>query len=166
MAGRWSPCIAATVRSWPRRLPRWCVTRPGCRWTEADDGARSASKGCCLTFAHLCCLMRSIMNEQEKNIDRFRNRLAAVLVLRHATMLATAWVFLWGTVVLLLRATAGTSNELLLWGLAVLPLTLAGGFALARRQIPSRSAVRALLDGQNHCGGVLMAAEETEVGRW
>ncbi len=106
------------------------------------------------------------MSEQEKNIERFRVRVALLLVCKHATTLATIWVFLWGTVVLLLRAIAGVSNEVLLWGLAGLPLGVVAAFFIARRQLPNRSAVRSLLDGHNHCGGLLMAADELDVGAW
>src|SRR5258708_1634836 len=106
------------------------------------------------------------MSEQEKNIERFRGQVALLLVCKHATAIATAWVFLWGTVVLLLRAIAGVGNEVLLWGLAGLPLAVVIAWFVARRQLPGRSAVRSLLDGHNHCGGLLMAAEEVDVGLW
>src|SRR5262249_37216186 len=43
---------------------------------------------------------------------------------------------------------------------------IVAGAVLARRSLPSPQAVRSLLDGHNHCGGLLMAAEEVEVGPW
>jgi hypothetical protein len=106
------------------------------------------------------------MSEQEKNIDRFRGQVAFLLVCKHATALATVWAFLWGMLVLLLRASAGVGNEVLLWGLAGLPLAVVIAYFLTRRQLPQRSAIRSLLDGHNHCGGLLMAAEEMDVGSW
>jgi hypothetical protein len=106
------------------------------------------------------------MSEQERNIDRFRGQLALVLTCKHAAALATGWAFFWGTIVLMLRATLGTPNEILLWGLVGLPLAVAIGAVLAQRSLPSPQAIRSLLDGHNHCGGLLMASEEVPLGRW
>lgn len=106
------------------------------------------------------------MSDQERDIDRFRGRLGLVLTCKYAVALATAWAFLWGTVVLVLRASVGTPNELLLWGLAGVPVAVLVGSFLAIRRLPSPRAVRSLLDGHNHCGGLLMAADEVEVGQW
>jgi hypothetical protein len=106
------------------------------------------------------------MSEQETNIERFRGQLAFLLVCKHTIALATVWAFLWGTVVLLLRATAGVGNEVLLWGLTGLPVAAVIALFIARRQLPGPSAVRSLLDGHNQCGGLLMAADEVDVGSW
>src|SRR5262245_49360649 len=106
------------------------------------------------------------MTTPERHIDGFRRRLATLLTLKHTLTLLAGWAFVWGSVVLVLRATAGTPREPLLWGLAGVPAALAGAMWLARRQVPPRSAVRALLDQHNGCGGVLMAAEERELGAW
>src|SRR5438093_10687694 len=54
----------------------------------------------------------------------------------------------------------------LLWCLAGVPLVLVPALLLARRQTPSRSAVRALLDRHNALGGMLMAGAELPLGRW
>src|SRR5947209_553233 len=106
------------------------------------------------------------MDTPEQLIDRFRRKLAALLVVKHAATWLTGWAFLWGTAVLVLRAGAGTPRPLLLWGLAGVPLALVPALLLARRQTPARPAVRALLDRHNALGGVLMAGAELPLGRW
>ncbi len=106
------------------------------------------------------------MSDQDTNIDRFRTRIALILTCKHAALLATIWTFGLGTLVLILRAAFGVSNEVLLWGLLGLPLTLVAGFVIACGEVPSHTAVRSLLDNHNHCGGLLMAQEEVDVGAW
>src|SRR5213080_1556034 len=100
------------------------------------------------------------MSTPEQLVDGFRRRLAALLAVRHAAAWLTGWGFLWGTAVLVLRSAAGTPRPLLLGGLAGVPLALVPALLLARRQTPSRQAVRALLDRHNALGGVLMAGAE------
>jgi hypothetical protein len=107
-----------------------------------------------------------VMDLQDKSIRRFRRQLAALLVLKYALPLATAWGFLWGTAVLVLRAAAGAERTPLLWGLLGLAVCLAAGLALARRRMPAAAAIRALLDEQSGCGGLLMAGAEQELGGW
>src|SRR5262249_8229913 len=106
------------------------------------------------------------MSDHERAVRRVRRNLAVVLTLKYAVGLATLWAFLWGTVVLVLRAEVGTPREPLLWGLAGLPITVALSVERARRRLPPLGTLRALLDGQGHCGGLLMAGEETELGQW
>jgi hypothetical protein len=106
------------------------------------------------------------MSEPEKVIDRLRFWLAGLLVLKHGVPLLTAWAFLWGAAVLVLRATLGVPPWPLLWGLAAAPLAIAPAFFVAARRLPGRTALRALLDRRSGCGGLLMAAEEQHLGRW
>ena len=106
------------------------------------------------------------MSEPEKVIDRLRFRLAGLLVLKHGVRLLTAWAFLWGAAVLVLRATRGTPSLPLLWGLAAAPLAVLPALVLAPRRLPGRTAVRALLDRRSGCGGLLMAGEEQDLGPW
>jgi hypothetical protein len=106
------------------------------------------------------------MTDHEQAMGRLRRRLALALLLKHALAFFTVWAFLWGTAVLVLRLTAGTSPLVLLWGLAAVPVL--GGLAVvpARRRQPSPTAVRALLDRASGCGGLLLAAAEHDLGRW
>ncbi len=84
------------------------------------------------------------MSADEKTISAFMFRVAALLVLKHALSCITAWGFLWGTAVLVLRAAVGTPRYPILWGLvgiapaAGLALLLTRQVRLDRVQQPSR----------------------------
>ncbi len=106
------------------------------------------------------------MDLQNKAIHRFRRQLAVLFILKYALPLATLWGFLWGTAVLILRAAVGVERRPLLWGLTGFAVCLAAGLLLARRRMPSATAIRALLDEQSGCGGLLMAGAEQELGHW
>ncbi len=62
--------------------------------------------------------------------------------------------------------SAGVERTPLLWGLAGLAVCVGAAVVLARRRLPAGSAIRALLDEQSGCGGLLMAGEEQELGAW
>ncbi|MFN8004252.1 MAG: hypothetical protein U0X75_24935 [Acidobacteriota bacterium] len=100
----------------------------------------------------------------EHLINRFLRQLLALLTLKHALLLSAGWCFAWGLAVLLLRVVAGTPRKPLLWGALGLLAVAVVAWLLARRELPARSSVRALLDGQNDCGGLLMAAESAALG--
>jgi hypothetical protein len=102
----------------------------------------------------------------EQSVSRLRRQIALALILKQSLIAVTAWAFLWGTVVLVLRAALGTSPLLLAWGLLGAPVLAGLLAARALRRLPSRSAVRALLDRAGGCGGLLMAAEELPLGDW
>lgn len=106
------------------------------------------------------------MDLPDKTIRRFRRHLAMLFVLKYALPLATAYAFIWGTVVLALRAAAGVERGPLLWGLIGLAGCAVTAFLMARRRLPSETAIRALLDEQSGCGGLLMAGAEQELGGW
>jgi hypothetical protein len=106
------------------------------------------------------------MDHSDKAIRRFRRHVAMLLVLKYTLPVATAWAFAWGIAVLGLRAAAGMERLPLLWGLAGLAAILALGVLHTRRHWPSATAVRALLDEQSGCGGILMAGAEQELGGW
>ncbi|HWG41371.1 MAG TPA: hypothetical protein VN688_01200 [Gemmataceae bacterium] len=106
------------------------------------------------------------MNLHDKAIRRFRRHLAALFILKYALPLATVWAFVWGIAVLALRAAVGVERRPLLWGLMGLAGCVAAAVVLARRRLPSDTAVRALLDEQSGCGGLLMADGEQELGGW
>jgi hypothetical protein len=102
----------------------------------------------------------------EKAVTRFRLRLALALALKYGLAAAAAWAFAWGTAVLVLRAAYDVPRPALLWGLAALPAAVGPAVWLALRRLPSRAAVRALLDRHSGCGGLLMAAGEAPLGAW
>ncbi len=106
------------------------------------------------------------MSGQDLLIRSFRQRLAVILFCRQSLGMTTVWLFLWGTVVLALRASLGMTQQPLLWGLAGLVPCVGGAWLLARRQVPSVSVVRALLDREGRHGGLLMAGGEGPLGEW
>lgn len=106
------------------------------------------------------------MSNHESAIDRFRRRVVFLLVVKYGLALATVWAFLWGTIVLVLRATLAVPRPTLLWGLVGVVLALVPAILMALRRLPSRSAVRALLDQHGHYGGLLMAGEDHDVRPW
>jgi hypothetical protein len=106
------------------------------------------------------------MSAHEQAVRRFRRRLAAVLSVKQTLSLATAWLFLWGTVVLALRAALGTERLPLLWGLAGLVPCGAVALVTTRRRLPGLTVIRALVDQQSHSGGLVMAGAECSLGRW
>lgn len=50
--------------------------------------------------------------------------------------------------------------------MAGVPIALVLATVLVRREIPTHSAIRAFLDRQSECGGLLMAAEDVRLGNW
>jgi hypothetical protein len=105
------------------------------------------------------------MDLQNQAIQQFRRRLTVLLVLKYALPLATLWGFIWGTAVIALRAS-GMERKPLLWGLMGLAACLTAALLRARRQMPPETTIRALLDEQSGCGGLLMAGAEQELGAW
>jgi hypothetical protein len=106
------------------------------------------------------------MTAHDMAVRELRSRLVVLLVFRQVLGFATVWLFVWGTAVLALRAALGTPRLPLLWGLAGLAPCGVLAYLLARRRFPATGAVRALLDGQGRCGGLLMAGAEQPLGAW
>src|SRR5262245_6265447 len=106
------------------------------------------------------------MSHDEQLVGRFYNHLTRWLVLRQSIVAITVWAFLWGTAILILKATQGTSISTLLWGALGLPIALGVAAWMALRGLPDRSAVRAMLDARGECGGLLMAGAECDLGEW
>jgi hypothetical protein len=102
----------------------------------------------------------------ERAISRFTRRLALLLTLKHSIALIAAWSFAWGTVALVLRIATATSRRPLLLGAIGIVAAIIAAAVISRKQLPSRSSVRAMLDEQNDCGGLLMAAGDAEIGGW
>ncbi|MCC7192208.1 MAG: hypothetical protein IT444_05435 [Phycisphaeraceae bacterium] len=106
------------------------------------------------------------MNRDEPAIADLRLRITLLIFSSWAMTLVGGWCLLWGSLVLLLRATGGWPRTTMAWGaLGILPVLLAAG-GIAWRRRPSAFAVRATLDRVNSCGGLLMAADETAIGEW
>lgn len=104
------------------------------------------------------------VDTNESLIRKFRSRLHFFCFLRRFLLLAAAWLFLSGTVALVLRIVSPLPGDGLLAavsGMLIPLLVLAGLWERAR--LPSPSAVRAIVDARNRCGGLLMAAAETPI---
>lgn len=107
-----------------------------------------------------------ISAHHDQSIRRFLRRLALLLAFKQSLTFATIWFFAWGAVALILRAASATPRLRLLWGVAGIAVAVIAAAALSRRRLPSRDAVRALLDSRNDCGGLLMAGADAEIGAW
>jgi predicted transcriptional regulator len=102
----------------------------------------------------------------DRALRRFQRQFALTLTLKHALLLVTCWCFAWGTAALILRATVQMPRRPLLWGAVGVVAAVIAAAVWARRQLPSRDTVRALLDERNACGGLLMASADAEIGAW
>src|SRR5215471_4109387 len=103
---------------------------------------------------------------QEKPVSRFIRRLAILITIRYAVMSITIWAFLCGIAVLAIRAATGEPLARWAWILTGLVPCIAVAIILARRRLPERRTVRAMLDSRNSCGGLLMASEQADLGAW
>lgn len=101
-----------------------------------------------------------------RQIEAFRLRLAIVVALRESLRLSLAWIMVWATAVVGLRAIFRTDPTLLLWGAVGLAIAVAIGVTLAIRQVPSSTAIRAMFDRYGSLGGLLMAAGDADIGEW
>src|SRR5262245_33342491 len=106
------------------------------------------------------------METDHPSIRRFRQKLAITLTIKYGLSFAALWSFAWGSAALILRTWGGTSRQALFWGAAGFLFAIIAAILKTRKLLPSHSSVRALLDHQNHCGGLLMAAGNLSLGDW
>ncbi|MFN0109880.1 MAG: hypothetical protein ACKVZH_13580 [Blastocatellia bacterium] len=99
-------------------------------------------------------------------IRTFLQKLTTLLTLKTWLTIATLWCFGWGAVALTLRATLHTPLKPLLFGAIGILVAAIAAYFIARKQLPTSASVRSLLDQQNDCGGLLMAAGEQTLGDW
>ena len=106
------------------------------------------------------------MDTHGKLVESLRWRIAHLLALRQSLRFLTVCGFLLGIIILIVRVVFVVPRTVLLWTLvSPLPVVLLA-IALAIRKTPSQEALCALLDRQNQCGGLLMAAEQVDLGSW
>lgn len=99
-------------------------------------------------------------------VRSLRLRILGVLFLREVLTWSAGWMFLWGVGVLALRFSLRLPRAELAWG--VLGLGAAGAVAawVAARRWPSPVAVSAVVDRAGRAGGLIMAADDVELGPW
>ncbi|MEX0886173.1 MAG: hypothetical protein WD009_07010 [Phycisphaeraceae bacterium] len=93
-------------------------------------------------------------------------RLTLMLALRGFVRYATAWLFAWGVVVVLLRVAVDWPRHWLAWGVAGLVVAGAAAVVQAMRKRPSAIALRSLMDHRSAAGGLLMTQAERPLGDW
>ena len=106
------------------------------------------------------------MIDHERAIASTARKIGAVLGIRAFVAALSVWLLAWGVIVLVLRAALATPRGPLLWGVVGIIGAAAFGVVVARRRQPTMAVVRALLDGHWRCGGLLMAADDTDVAAW
>jgi len=104
--------------------------------------------------------------QETRRIRAFRRRVVGILFFKYLLILSALWGFLWGLAVLVLRVVGGIDHTALLWGFCGLIPAGIVAVVLAVGRVPSARSVRALLDKQSVCGGLLMAGEDAPLGEW
>jgi len=99
-------------------------------------------------------------------VRRLANRIAGLLWLRATLRWAAAWALVWGAAVLVLRMGWRTDRLPLTWGAAGLGMVALAAGVHAWRSRPGGASLRALVDDRSRAGGLIMAAEETDLGAW
>jgi len=99
-------------------------------------------------------------------VRQFRSRVGSLLFLKYSVAALTVWAFVFGVVVLALRAALGTPWQTLIWGCATAPFALIVAFVLARKRVPEANSVLALFDQREQCGGLLMSGAEQSIQDW
>ncbi len=97
------------------------------------------------------------LSNQVAAANRLRRQLARVLVLRRFARWCTPWWFLWGAMVLTLRAVWDTSLQIAAVGLLGLPCLALLAYWRERPRFPDQARALALVDGCCQAGGLLMA---------
>lgn len=95
--------------------------------------------------------------DTEQLANHWRAGVYRLAWLRLGVKLSMAYCLAWGTVSLVSRGLVETSTPWLWWGAAGLLIVWAVSGVLAKGQVPSLKTTLALLDRENHLGGLLMA---------
>ena len=106
------------------------------------------------------------MEMTERAVKQLRSQLAMLLLLQYSLVAMAIWGFIWGVAVLVLRITVHLAPLTLLWGACGLLAAVVIAVFVALPHIPDSAVLRAILDNQNRCGGLLMAADEVPVAAW
>jgi len=99
-------------------------------------------------------------------VTKFRTKVAVLLAFRYSIRYFIFVGFLLGVVLLVVRVLFNVNRQLLLWGLLSFVPGIVWAVLSAIKRIPSRQAVCTVFDEHSKCGGLLMAAQETDIGSW
>lgn len=102
----------------------------------------------------------------ERALHHLRRQFMFTVFQQMALRWSALWLFGWGLACLIARVTLQVSTQRLLWGFAGVSGVLAVAAWHAWRQRPALSVLRAWLDQQNECGGLLLTASEGALGAW
>jgi hypothetical protein len=102
----------------------------------------------------------------ERVIQQLQHRFMLGNFRQAALRWSAVGLFAWGIACLIARVVAHWPARPLLWGATGLLGVLAAAGWQAWRRRPNSAALRAWLDQQNQCGGLLMAATESALGAW
>ncbi len=107
------------------------------------------------------------MNQNDQAALRaLANRITAALFARYALALGTLYIFAWGTAVLVLRMWLSMDRLELSYGGAGLAVALIAAYAIARHRTPAPGRLRAAIDREAMAGGLIMAADQADLGDW
>jgi len=103
---------------------------------------------------------------QSPRLAGFRRSIGIALAAKEAVRSTTLWAFAWGAFVIAWRVGSRQTPSWLAWGLAAFPILALAASWRAWRKLPSQASLRAAADQRSHCGGMLMAADETPLAGW
>lgn len=106
------------------------------------------------------------MDDNSGLIKRMRLKIALLLALRYELFSLTIFGLLLGVVILIVRVVFAVPRQALLWAFLGFVPGAIWAAVRAARETPSREALYAVFDERNRCGGLLMAAEEVDLGAW
>ena len=103
----------------------------------------------------------------ESAVRKLRVRLLAAIAINTAVLMLAGWLFVWGTLTLILRMAVHADLYLLFSiGSVGIVISILISIIVARSKIPQETLLRAKLDSLNHGGGIMIAASENDVHEW
>ena len=106
------------------------------------------------------------MDSANHSLQSFTRKIQLMMVYRTALKWAGVWVMIMGVIVLVVRFTGALPPNWWLFAfLSLVPLIGAAWFVEYQRR-PSMEQMRAAFDGENHAGGLVMAAAEVDTRSW
>ena len=109
---------------------------------------------------------KRVMDSANHSLQAFTRRIQLMMVYRTALKWAGVWVMVMGVVVLVVRFTGALPANW--WHYALLSLIplIGAAYLVEYRRRPRMEQMRAAFDGENHAGGLVMAAAEVDTRSW